>query len=815
MPFIPSRDTDPHAKWNGIEFSRFEQEARGLTAAPASRADDNERATPSRSATFQINKRIWGLQWGAGRFMALLVSILLVPAGAGLALATLLLPTIPFRIALITVGCGVAVLGCALFGLAVIGPKIAQMAIDGAAMTLGATSISGITQDSFKLQSLGTVTNAGFLTAKLAFPKPIKVYWTQRPAGASDLLIGTLQVPLITINGGFPKSGTLTLATTFHIIDQLNMVDFATYMINCESFSWLLVGDATAMAFGLSFGGLALSKVFTLRGFNSLPNPNIVAFDLPNSDASGIHILTTALAINPSTITIDLGSIDFSMMYDGIDIGYLSAPNVLLSPGVNSLRFDGRMKTANTAKLSTLMSTFLTGGGLRLAVLGHSSTIAKTQPAWLNSAFRSLSLAISLSPPRLNAPIVSGLNMFALKLGWNPSQQAGTTVTISSPLVTASFNSPYPFRISVLKVEGDLNFINRDSGLAFAAIHLPWSSASLDADGKLVELSICEQNLAAIPGREHMFCDFLKSVLVASSVYVSISGFLSAQVDTDGGKATIRLPITDIIKLGGLEGMSQIRLDNIKLFKGDADAGISINADTFIVNPSTNTLCFNAPLQFDIHLEGHSVGKVLIPAGFQLGPGENIISSGGILKTSTEAAEKTLLTGLTKWLQNEDVPIQLLGHQDSIFYDSLKPAFCCIDTFTMFPGQKVPLIVSGSLSISFMKASLAASLILNNALDATLSIVSIKSTVYYNGKVLGTVNHKLSKPLTIEPKTAGKTEALPLTPAIRLVDLELLIPVMQNTLAVDTVSTIQAVVGTYETAMNYSQAKVQISIKLL
>ncbi|KAI8837218.1 hypothetical protein BJ741DRAFT_684701, partial [Chytriomyces cf. hyalinus JEL632] len=180
------------------------------------------------------------------------------------------------------------------------------------------------------------------------------------------------------------------------------MAQFATYMMQGSSFSWSVVGIATAEAFGISFPGLKLEKTITLVGFNSLPNPSVSAFNLPDSDSSGIHVVTTAVANNPSSISIDMGSLAFTMLYNNINIGSLTASNVILKPGANSLAMDGRMITGkdDVATASTLMTSFLGGQGLAVKVTGSSVKTNGIQVNWLNTAFKTLTMAISIpSPP--------------------------------------------------------------------------------------------------------------------------------------------------------------------------------------------------------------------------------------------------------------------------------------------------------------------------------------------------------------------------------------------------------------------------------
>ncbi|KAJ3253976.1 hypothetical protein HDU77_004311 [Chytriomyces hyalinus] len=690
---------------------------------------------------------------------------------------------------------------------------IAQNIILGANLSLSSASINQIQENSFNLVGAGAVTNAGVLDATLKFPKPVAVFWTARPNSAADIKIGELSLSSVAVGGDIPKRGEIKLSTTFQVTDSSNMADFATYMIQGMAFSWRLSGEATANAFGLDIPNLSLSKVVTLNGFNGLPNPNIKSFDLPNSDSNGIHVVTTAEVSNPSTITIDIGSAAFDLMYNGVVIGALGSSNTVLVPGANSLNLDGRMKSGDSSLLSGLFTTFLTGGGLKATAVGKSSTVNNQQPSWLNKAIKSLSLPVSLPSPQLSSPIVSNLQIPSMSLTFDPSDTSGLNPRLTASGVTAQFSSPFSFRIGVTGAQANLKFLG-SNGQPFAEITVPMGPASLDPSGKVVTLSINDQKLSALPGQDQAFSEFMRDVVIQSNVNVAIQGSIIAQADTDAGSATISgLPLSGSIPIAGLNGFAGIILSNVVAIGGTDNVGLSIN--TMIPNPSKISLFLKSEVFFSVFLNGAKIGEVTVP-DFSMIPGDNTYSARVKLRGVDGNAANILNAGLTKFINNQANPVLLPGRQGSSIYRSLDLALSSLNPPASFPGEggSKLLVGTGLLNINIFPISLTAVLPIRNPLGTTLTLLQMSATVSFQGKSIGTVTHTFSRPMVIGSLQTVSTEPLKLNPIISLAALNLILPILQQSLAIDVESTITAKIDGFPTTIDYNQNGVPISVRL-
>jgi hypothetical protein len=95
----------------------------------------------------------------------------------------------------------------------------------------------------------------------------VKVFWSNRPNGAPDILLGTMPLTAIDVSGQTPKSGNVVLDNTEFTISNVNdMSEFSKFLISGSSFSWTLKGSAEAKAMGLTIRGLEMNKQVELKG---------------------------------------------------------------------------------------------------------------------------------------------------------------------------------------------------------------------------------------------------------------------------------------------------------------------------------------------------------------------------------------------------------------------------------------------------------------------------------------------------------------------------------------------------------------------
>ncbi|ORY48429.1 hypothetical protein BCR33DRAFT_847843 [Rhizoclosmatium globosum] len=702
---------------------------------------------------------------------------------------------------------------------------IAQGSVTGAELSLGSAGINQVQETSFHLTGKGVATNAGFMDASLSFPTPVTVSWSN---GGADLVLGTISLSQpIAVSGAYPKSGDVTVDTTFTITSADNMAAFSAAMINSDSFTWTLSGVAAADAYGLSFTNLGFTKQITMAGFSGLKNVAITAFDLPDSDpTNGLHITTTSAIGNPSQITMDMGDVSFNLFgQDMTPIGFLNAAGVTMTPGANSIAMTGAMKVANSTKLSYLMNTFLlSGNGLHTIIVGDHSSIAAS---WLNSALKQLTLQVTVPSPVLTGPIVSKIQIPTMAVAMNPSDPSGMSVALSAPQITALFALPYPFPVNVMSVQQTLNFIDIKTGVAFATLTTDMGPASADQNSHVLTTAVSGGSLKAISGQEAMFAGFLGALTFVDTAAVNITGSAVSIVGTDAGVAEIALPLTDILPLTGFQGFQDVTVTSTKVVGGDA-SGVKLEVGIILNNPSTLSLNTNVDVAMDLIVATPvgplKVGSAIMP-NMQIVPGPNVITASAVLAYGADALSQQVLRHIMSgFLAGATLPITIAGTAKSIVYTSLQQAFAKLSIPSKIVGPQNVLLIANSTLIPGSAAAQRPSMNiyrLQNPLNAPLTLASIKAQVTavtpQGTIVLANIDYTLKKPVTIMPGSFAETEPVPLiqTPQQAGAAGALILGLISQghfTFPVNTNTTLGAAIGSYPVLVDYQQNNVPVTV---
>ncbi|KAI9326567.1 hypothetical protein DFJ73DRAFT_632480 [Zopfochytrium polystomum] len=717
--------------------------------------------------------------------------------------------------------CGIILLAIAIgipLVIFVIGPKIAQGALNTANLSLNSASITGATNTSFILASSGSVTNAGFLDATVKFDGPVNVYWTGRPDG-QDIALGNLNLPDISVGGSIPKSASISFDNTvFTISDPAAMGTFSQSLVSSDTFTWKLSGAVKAVAFGLTFSGLSFSKDVVLTAFGGLKNVSITSFDLPSSDpTTGIVLKTTTLLGNPSTISIDLGQLFFDAFFDGKQIGSLSTnASTSLKPGANYLNLNGALlpiDSKDTTTLSKLFTLFVGGQSSPLSVVS-TNVIGQNGPvSWLQKGLIGTTLNVTLNAPQ-SQKLVSNLQIPSLSVAFNPSDATGGTIATDAQ-VNAKFTSPFAFPLSIVQASQNLNFVDPTTNTAFASLVVPFTAATSDQAAQKLSTSFTGASLTVIPGQETLFSNFFKSLTLGSSYSAGIKGSVSAIANTAAGQVTIsNVSLVDSVSLSGFQGLNQVSISSVTVASGSA-SGIGLQIATVINNPSTISLNINADVTLSLLFNGKQLGTVVLPK-LSLKPGSNTIQAQSTFApqgADAVAAGRTLLSNFVAGTgANQGVTI--VGSTSSVPYKLLQPTFDGLTISANLPGLTSPLISKTTIAVSIATLTTAfgtgkANLFLNNPFQVPFAVTHLTATFTYQGAALGTVDQDFAaSPLSV-PASSTAFQVGPVTAQLTLgiAAIKLVLSAISNGGAaqIDITSTITASVGGYATTLDYNQ----------
>ncbi|KAJ3131312.1 hypothetical protein HK100_006524 [Physocladia obscura] len=649
---------------------------------------------------------------------------------------------------------------------------IAQTSITNADLTLNSSQIGSITEDTFVITGSGIASNAGFLDATLTFPDPVSVYWT---TSSADVLLGTMNLsPLVVSGVSYPKSGAITINSPFNISNIVGMGNFSAALINGDDFIWTLKGGVVAESYGFSFSGLVLNKQIKMAAFAGLTKVGITAFDLPSSDpTTGIHIVTTSAIENPSEISISMGDVSFSLANNGTPIGFLGATDLTLVPGSNSVSMTGGLKVASVQVLSVIIANFLGGNGLNTTIVGSSSSL---NASWLNYGLSQLVLNVDVPSPTLNQSIISGFTIPGMSVSMITADQTGMSVLLSAPEVDATFNLPYDFPITVLDVQQSLEFVNPQTGVAFATLESGTASATSDQSAHSIKTSISNAAFNAISGHETDFSTFFYALATSKEASVTIQGTATSTASTDAGTVQIPLPLSDTLIIPGFDGFKNLTVTDTRIVGGDSN-GVQLAVDIILYNPSTVALNTGEEATFDLEYVTAAgslkVGTATLPSPLNVVPGSNVITASAVLSADTTSALSVeVVSGIMAgFIAGESVNLNIVGTSSSISYTSLVPAFSALTIPATISGPSpapvlVPsskLYVNGTVLASGQLCKLSITLL--NPFNADYTIYSIVGNITVpalNNYLIGSLDSQFPTGVLVPQGGSATTPIIPM-----------------------------------------------------
>ncbi|KAJ3397336.1 hypothetical protein CcCBS67573_g06931 [Chytriomyces confervae] len=704
--------------------------------------------------------------------------------------------------------------------------SIAQDSVSGAELSLDSSSITNVTETSFRLAGAGAAKNAGFMDATLSFPTPVKVSWSNNGV---DVPLGTLNLQPVSVSGPTPKSGKVAVDSIFSLTNVDGMARFASFMINSDKFTWKLEGSASAEAYGLGFTNLKLSKTISLGGFNGLKGVTIDRFDLPSSNAElGIAISTDSTIVNPSTISMNMGDVTFDVQTNtGMTIGNLKAADMSIVPGANKYTLNGGMKVADQPALSKLMNDFLNGNGLDSVIVGSTGSTS-----WLTKALKDMKLTVKVPSPVLTEPIVSGITIPAMAVEMLTSDPTGYSVSVNSPVITAKFKVPYTFPIEVQQVSQSLNFVDEATNTPFAQFVTEMMPASADQSTNILTTSVTGGSLKAIAGQEAVFAKFMYGLTFVDKASVGITGSATSVAKTDAGIATISLPLADHLALTGFQGFQNIQILKTSVVGGTAEGGVQMKVSLILNNPSTLSLATNVDVKMDLVFDPATVGIQGVPPtkvgyaimpNMKVVPGPNPVLSDCFVMADASnpvsvAVVRALMSG---FIAGKTAPMAIKGNLNSIIYDSLKPAFAGLSIPASITGPEAgKKLVLGSRiypRVTGDKTDLYTDFHIVNPLDTPFYLRRIQAEVVseLTKSVIGTIDFTMDPPFMVPANSDATT---PQTLLIQTAAQNVLAPIMVSLLQgggvqiVHAKQVLTAAIGTYWSMIDYESVGIEVTL---
>ncbi|KAF9582661.1 hypothetical protein BGW38_010920 [Lunasporangiospora selenospora] len=633
--------------------------------------------------------------------------------------------------------------------LPIVGQPIAQAIVDQATLSFTSVMINSPGETDFTTNINGLIGNTGPFDAEIAFPNGSAVIWLN---GGSEAPIGQIAMP--TVSAKADVGAVLALTNVpFHVAS-----DFVGYSLKAESFEWgVQAANMTVIAMGAPIPGISMKKTVTLKGFNGLQGLQIQKYDLPSNDPDGIHLVLAATLPNPSNVGIELGTVEFSNIFQGQDVGFVKTVGLKLLPDTLSpINMEGTLtrqtSEAGLGALGDLFRMALNGGSPNLIVRGKSVTPPSGPVSWLSSAFGSLTMNVSL-PALPKQDIITGITMKTLSLdftGGNPY-----SIMTSSDNIEASFKIPFSFPLSITQVAEDMN-IQLPQGSNVASLKIPLGAAQTISPG-ILKTAYKDVALNVNDDAHERFNAFSKILTTGPGVQFFLAGTADTVADTAAGQ--VKIPGISVNVASTLAGMNLnaggAQITGISIAGGTSEY-LLIKQNVVLKNPSGLTVKVGK-VTFDIAFQGVLMGKAVV-SDMVLVPGDNTLPAEFHLAPSSPDVRDKFLSGYVAGAQFQ---LDISGGPDATDIASLKDAMQSVKLSTGITGITDKLIAVGSAAQPnivnmlqpFEERRTPVQVMIYNPFDTPLYIKSMKASTVWEGKDFGIVDQDVG--MTVGPKSSA------------------------------------------------------------
>ncbi|ORZ20216.1 hypothetical protein BCR42DRAFT_203748 [Absidia repens] len=588
----------------------------------------------------------------------------------------------------------------------------------------------------FYMDMRSTLKNTGPFSADIVFHNPILVYY-------NNTLLGNITLPETSIGGG---KGDLNAQTPFLIQDTEKFAAFSKDMLAKDSFDWQLKGSCDVTALSRT-STASLDKTVTIPGMGGFKDVKINSFELPANDPNGgIKVELGTLMASPSPVGIQLGTIQLQIGYQGVNLGVVSAENVTLKKGDNTIPLKGTIipqtNPADLEKVGVMFSTYVSGGTAQTSATGVSAAPdGKNSISWLTEAFKSVQLNVGLSNAGGPLKIINAVSMGYLDLKFDAKNPYAPTV--SAPNVVADFSIPFGFTLNITQVTQNIT-MNTNSTGNFSELNVPWVPSQSNQDAGKLQFPINNAALAALPGKDDAFNSYTYDLTSSDLYSFGVSGVATTVTKTPIGE----------IQLGGitfavptsLHGLQFLNSTPTEITSVDMTGGTSkalqLDIGVKMGNPSDFSMSVG-DVTFAMFAGSTQVGTVTL-ANLTLQRGDNkVIAKANFDPKSSNDGQKMLST----FVMGQNSSASIGGYDGSTAVASLAKALSAIKIDTTLPGLQSPLIKSGALTVlpdSVKTSVVNVAVTIGNPFTAGMAITKVKSAATYKGMPVGNIDQDIS-----------------------------------------------------------------------
>ncbi|KAI5474806.1 pre-rrna processing protein [Pseudohyphozyma bogoriensis] len=671
---------------------------------------------------------------------------------------------------------GIVILAVAIvIGIFPVLRAIAVHTLHTSVLTISASNITSPTNNNFTLTLEGQAHKVGIFPAKLAFERPVVVYWTAPENPTVELELGQFALDPIGVAAGH---GRIKQETFFRITNETGFARFTqckhvsllkcfltvadhergarTDLITQEEFTWRLRSQhVQAKAFGfIAANGLDFVKDVTLPGMANFTDVSISDFQLPGDDpAGGISLSVVTQLTNPSAFGVEIGTLVVGLYYQDLYLGPAqTASPTNLTAGVNHIHLVGRLidysnNTAALDQLSYIFTQYLNGESTPVEARGVSVTLPSGQVIdWLQAGISALTLNVPLSSPTGRISPITGINIEALSLAFDPTTAYAPMANSSD--VSASFGLPFGFSLDIVSLSNEFSIV--DNRTAIASLNAPMGDANTTiltmnagyTTGELtLDLPLAPLQIGPTYDEHLAFSQFTYDLTTTNGSTFALVGNTTAVTNTPLGQVKLDgIGFTVPAGLIGLESLAAYptTILSVDVTGGTTDA-IELAITVGLTNPSNIDLEVG-DVTFQLFNGKSFLGTATLPA-LHLTRGYQEHNSTSLFQANNNPVALQTLTDYAQGVSNN---LTISGFNGSTAVDSLTQAFMAIHLNATLNGLTTKLLNYANLTVlttTGVTNDLSNSIVsLQNPFSSSLSITNIQSNVTSHGLFVGSIN---------------------------------------------------------------------------
>ena len=498
-------------------------------------------------------------------------------------------------------------------------PVIVRSTIGKAQLAFRSVNIEQLEKDRFRLRGDLELSRTGSLPATILAPLVITV---------DD--VGTITYnQSISITGDSSQPTVVSIDSTFFVSSLEAFHNFSRSLIFAENVTWHLKAEVTVRPLWRpmpSYSKIPFNKEVTFTALHGLSNVTIDSISMNRSTADQVLADLTITMGNPSIFTIDLGELNFNLLYKNWSIGHVESVshNLTLHPGLNTIAFIGELLSNSSESyqaLSTVIQHYLTDQISVLEVLAGPNA---TSYPLLAVGLMGLSLSVRMDPYKeqlIESVVFQSMSLIPSLSDKTVSLSASMVIAVNSPLGDQS-----PLEIQLMDMGAFLLYQDEPVGM----VNVTQSPVQrLNASTYQTRFTDRALDLTGTGLTYEQFCQSFIQANQTNPIHCGIEGKVSIVGSYALGPLTVDgISVSNDVSLVGFDGLNNVHVDGISV-DGEAGAALRLTINATIENPGVTDIQLQ---NFTFYLAEVENGTILgqIPIDvFKVRPGSNGVTLHG------------------------------------------------------------------------------------------------------------------------------------------------------------------------------------------